>query len=506
MQSINTMSCDNRIMAANRGSEGCERVMGDALLVFRSKRWRRLLLSSLLVSLALASAPLWAQVPAVRFEHISVEDGLSHSAVNAIEQDRHGFLWFATRNGLNRYDGYRFRVFQHDPEDPDSLPHNSVFDVMEDRQGRLWVVTHSGLDRFHRDEERFIRYRHDPANPRSISSDLVGMVYEDRAGRLWVGTLDGLNRLESGGTFVRYPHDPADEGSLSDPRIVDLTEDREGRLWVGTYGGLDRLDGQSGTFRHFRHDPADPRSLSDNLVNAIREDADGVLWVGTARGLNRFDRETETFTRYRQGSVDLTTERIWELFVDQLGEVWVGTLNDGLIRIPRGGGAPTQYRHDARDPWSLNGDRVQAIFEDRSGILWVSTYVGVNKYDRRREQFAIYRREPSREQSLTDSNISAILERSLGDVMGGHLGQGAQSSRPATQHRGPLSARRRSFPGERENDERTKPARRHRASLVRGPLGSSMGRHLGRIGAARYQPGDVHRLSSGSGGSDESGQ
>ncbi len=380
-----------------------------------AKRWRWLLIPGLLASLEVGPVPLRAQTPAVRFEHLSVEAGLSHSAVLDIEQDRFGFLWLGARNGLNRYDGYRFRVFQHDPEDPTSLSAGIVFALVEDRQGELWIGTRNGLNRFHRAEERFIRYPHDPEDPRSLSSDYVLAIFEDHTGSLWVGTAEGLNRRGPDGTFVRYLHDPADERSLSDSRILALAEDREGRLWVGSNGGLDLFDRRSATFRHFRHDPADPRSLSDNRVRAIREDASGDLWVGTVRGLNRLDgaasgRETETFTRYRHGPVDLATEGILELVLDREGELWVGTLNAGLIRIPRGAGPPIQYRHDAADSWSLSGDRVLSIFEDQSGILWAGTYVGLNKYHRRREQFAIYRREPGRAQSLTDSNISAILE------------------------------------------------------------------------------------------------
>ncbi len=374
-----------------------------------TRRWRWLLIPSLVASLAIAP-PLQAQTPATRFEHLSVEDGLSHSAIMAIAQDRYGFLWIGTRNGLNRYDGYRFRVFQHDPEDPTSLADSDIDSIYEDRSGELWIGTSGGLHRFDRAEERFIRYLHDPEDPRSLSHNFVTAIFEDHTRTLWIATYGGLNRLAADGAFQHYLHDPADARALSDSWVETLAEDGEGRLWVGTNGGLDLYDRPSGTFRHYRHDPANPQGLSDNRISAIREDADGNLWVGTDRGLNRFDRETETFTRYRHGPVDLTTERIIELGADREGELWVGTFNAGLIRIPRGAAPPVQYRHHPADPRSLSGDRVLSIFEDRSGILWFGTWVGLNKYDRRLEQFALYRWEPGRDQTLTDSNISAILE------------------------------------------------------------------------------------------------
>ncbi|MCP4658373.1 MAG: hypothetical protein GY856_23410, partial [bacterium] len=152
---------------ADRASDGRGQETGAALAVLgRAKRWRWLLIPSLLASLATTPPPLGAQTPATRFEHLSVEDGLSHSAIHDIAQDRHGFLWLATRNGLNRYDGYRFRVFQHDPQDPTSLSHNVVEELWVDRRGELWVGTLDGLNRFDRAEERFIRYLHDPEDPR----------------------------------------------------------------------------------------------------------------------------------------------------------------------------------------------------------------------------------------------------------------------------------------------------------------------------------------------------
>ncbi|MCP3983144.1 MAG: hypothetical protein GY723_02070, partial [bacterium] len=152
----------------------------------------------------------------------------SHSAVYTIVQDRHGFLWLGTRNGLNRYDGYRFRVFQHDPEDPDSLSGGSASALLEDRRGDLWIGTQSGLDRFHRTEERFLHQRHDPEDPRSLSSDLVYAIFEDRAGTLWVATYEGLNRRAPDGTFVRYLHDPSGQRGAVSGRSADAA-DRGGR-------------------------------------------------------------------------------------------------------------------------------------------------------------------------------------------------------------------------------------------------------------------------------------
>ena len=157
-----------------------------------------------------------APTPQLRFDRISVEDGLSSSTVMAIHQDAQGFLWFATSNGLNRYDGYRFKTYKNDPQQPDSLSDNNLRVIYADRHGELWVGTrNSGLNRFRRAEESFERYRHDPADPRSLSHDAVLAVVADHADRLWVGTEDGLNLLRAeDGTFARRPDDTGGDTHL----------------------------------------------------------------------------------------------------------------------------------------------------------------------------------------------------------------------------------------------------------------------------------------------------
>jgi hypothetical protein len=139
--------------------------------------------------------PSLSQVP--KFTHITIEQGLSDQRVQAIVQDRTGFIWFGTNNGLNRYDGYNVVAYRHDPPNPHSLSGNFVEDLYEDRSGTLWVGTRSGLNAFDRRTERFTRYWHDPADPQSLSSDWVWAIAEDQRGRLWIGTLGGgLNCLE----------------------------------------------------------------------------------------------------------------------------------------------------------------------------------------------------------------------------------------------------------------------------------------------------------------------
>ncbi len=188
----------------------------------------------------------------IQFSRLSAADGLSQSSVNAIAQDQEGYLWIATQEGLNRFDGYQLTVFQHDDRQADSLPHNWVWDIHVDRSGGLWVGTDGGgLGLYDRRTGGFRHYRHDSNDVRSLSSDRVRTVYHDRRDVIWIGTDGGgLNRFDPAtGTFVRYVHNADDPQSLAHDTVLSIHEDRSGGLWVGTDGGgLSCLDRQTGNF------------------------------------------------------------------------------------------------------------------------------------------------------------------------------------------------------------------------------------------------------------------
>ncbi len=259
-------------------------------------------------SVAILGQPASQEPPSqyLRFSRLTAEDGLPNDQVWDVVQDNDGFMWFATVDGLSRYDGNSFRVFRHDVSNPSSLSQSYTQDLLLDKSGALWVGTwDGGLNQYSRETERFIRYRHDPENPRSLSNNSVRSIFEDRAGTIWVGTLGGLNKLDlESGQFTQYRHNPDDPHSLSHDTVWTIFEDGNGIMWVGTAGGLDTFDPGTETFNHYRHDPDDPQSLSHITVRSIFEDRTGALWVGTLRGFNRFNRETEQFTRHQHDPRD----------------------------------------------------------------------------------------------------------------------------------------------------------------------------------------------------------
>ena len=174
------------------------------------------------------SLPLQADASDLKFNHFTVEQGLSHSSIYCIAQDNYGFLWFGTMDGLNRFDGYSFKIYRRDNNSPNSLGQNVISDLMTDKSGMLWISTDSrGLDRYDPAADRFTHFRSDPHNPRTIGSNSIWTVYEDSTGTLWIGTNGGgLNRFEAGSqTFKRYVPDPRDKNRLIDPSVRCIVEE-----------------------------------------------------------------------------------------------------------------------------------------------------------------------------------------------------------------------------------------------------------------------------------------
>jgi ligand-binding sensor domain-containing protein/serine phosphatase RsbU (regulator of sigma subunit) len=380
----------------------------------------------LLGSLSLAAHPADRRFQtALVFEHISIERGLSQSIVEGIAQDQKGFMWFITEDGINRFDGYNFRIFKHNSNDPGSLSHNELKAICIDHLGSIWVGTfYQGLERFDRETERFTHFRHDPGNPRSLGSDIVRTIVEDRNGELWVGTTGGgLNRLDrTSGEFIHYRHDPGDPFTLSNDDVRATAVDATGALWVGTTGGgLNRLDTASGRFTRYLHDLGNPRSLSSDDVRAILQDRRGNLWVGTyGGGLDRLDQESATFTHYRhdpRNPLSLGSDSVLCITEDSTGTLWVGTDGGGLNRFDEQTGTFIRYLNDPNNRTSLSSNRVYSLFEDQSSVLWIGTYgEGLNKADLKKKNFLHFMSNPNARNSLNIDIVWSFWEDRPGNL------------------------------------------------------------------------------------------
>ncbi|HEY9527456.1 MAG TPA: two-component regulator propeller domain-containing protein, partial [Anaerolineales bacterium] len=174
----------------------------------------------------------------LRFDHISIEQGLSQSSVKVILQDRRGFLWFGTEDGLNRYDGYNVKIYKPDPDAINSLSDRWITSIVEDQDGYLWIGTRLGLNRYDPYTEEFIHFIHDDANPVSLIDNHINVLYMDKKDNLWIGTTSGLDLFDrASGTFKHYVYSPSQQEGISGKSITALYQDSRGRFWVGTFAG-----------------------------------------------------------------------------------------------------------------------------------------------------------------------------------------------------------------------------------------------------------------------------
>ena len=358
---------------------------------------------------------LYPQSQDIKFEHLSVEQGLSNNHIRSILQDHQGFMWFATGEGLNKYDGYKFTTYRHDPEDSTSLSHNDLTWVYENPSGDLWISTiGGGLNKYVREKDNFINYKHNPDDPESIITDVmqqtVGFQYNG-TDVLWIGTQYGLDKMDLiTHKFKHYPH--TDKG-FPYSYIEAMAVDSSGLVWIGGPAGLYKFDPRTELFTNYQNDPENPFSLSDNVVLSLWLDNSGILWVGTTGGgLNKFDPKKEQFIRYQHDPDNhhsLSNNWVSAIYKDRSGVLWVGTAAGGLNKFDPSGKQFSHYKHNPGNPNSISDNTVISIYEDKSGVLWVGTWGGINKFDPEKSKFSNYMSIPGNRNSISDSYIWSIF-------------------------------------------------------------------------------------------------
>ena len=356
-------------------------------------------------TLAHSGVPAMASL---RFTHLTSNDGLSQNNITKILQDKRGFMWFATRDGLNRYDGNTFVVYKNNPDDPWSLSANYIEDFIQDDQGYLWIATHTGgVDKFDPSTERFTHYRHNPNNPKSLGSNRVESILRDSRGYLWIGTQDsGLDKFDPATEIFTHYH--ADRDTQFGGRITSITEDSYGDIWFVGERGLFHLNFKTGQIA------SPPGSINGLAADSVYEDKEGNFWMlawAPIVGLIKYDPRAERMTQYpHEASGGVPNSKI----LDDKGKgFWVPS-SLGLYYFDRQTEHMTLlFHHDDTNPDSLNDDTVAAIYQDRAGVLWVGTENGgLNVLNFQQEQFGSYAHRPGEPNSLSPGAITSIYEDS----------------------------------------------------------------------------------------------
>ncbi|WP_333819768.1 hybrid sensor histidine kinase/response regulator [Ohtaekwangia sp.] len=424
----------------------------------------------ILFALILGPGIILAQQKSIKFRHLNTSHGLSQDHVNAILKGYKGFMWFATDEGLNKYDGYEFNVYRHDPADTTSISNNYVYDMLEDDKNHLWVATGSGLDildrerdifmhysptdslisvrdiyqdkknriwlgttiglfLFERDSKAFKQYLYNDKGQFSLNQNYIYKITEDTDGDLWIATQDGLNRFNpETGKYQRYVHDPEDTYSVGANWIKSVYTDAKGNVWVGTQGGGIALYNKAAdNFKNYYHNPSDPYSLGYNDILSFAEDAGGRLWIGTENGgISIFNYKTETFTTYQHNLFDessVSNNSIYSIYKDDIGNMWIGTWSGGVNFVPRFGQKFELYTQVANDK-GLSSNIILAIAGDSKGNFWIGTDGGgLNCFNRATKTFTSYRHNPANPNSLASDYVLSVVEASPGVLaLGYHRG------------------------------------------------------------------------------------
>jgi len=357
------------------------------------------------------------------FEHIrfspSQNDWDGSFAPWSIYEDRAHNLWIgACGSGVFKINlkPQKFTHYVHEPENARSLSGHDILSFFEDSKGLLWIaIREGGLDRFDPKTEEFTHFKHEPQNPRTLSHNTVHPIYEDRAGTIWFGTLGGLNKFESEKKyFTRYLHDPANPYSLSSDRIGAILEDRDGALWIATYSGvINKLDRQTEKFYHFMPDSSAEVISQLKKSVALFEDRRNNLWVAIFETLYHFDRRTNQFTRVKAAQNDNSFWGGRAFFEDHRGAIW--GQDYALCKLDIDSRQFIRYRVRPNEKRELGFDSahntVQALYEDKNGMLWCGTRYGLHKFDPQQERFVAHYYEKD---GLANHNFLRIVGDNAG--------------------------------------------------------------------------------------------
>lgn len=428
-----------------------------------------------------------SQVSDIAFDHKFFEQGLSQSIVKCIFQDRIGFMYFGTEDGLNIYDGYSFKVLRKQSDDQNSLSYNDITTMCEDDSGGIWIGTfNSGVNLLNPETKKIIRFNFDFQNQNSISNDNINAVIHDKEGNIWIGTDNGLSEIkrskegkhdfvinrgiqESEGKTVlntgrilsllcdkngslwvgtqnglykysksntkyflshKFSGDSQNRNDLSNSTVKCLFEDSNGDIWIGTENGLNKLSNEkssTGTIIKYYYSPSLFNSISQNDITAICEDASGLIWIGTnGGGINIFDKKRNKFYSYQHDPLDdrsISVNEIRSLFLDRSGIIWIGTYGGGLNKVSRGTGQFYHYKYRANDPNTLSHSIIWSFFQDKDSILWIGTHNGLDKLNRKTNTYHHFLHSAN-QNSLSNNVVRVITPIGQDKLMIGTNGGG----------------------------------------------------------------------------------
>lgn len=312
----------------------------------------------------------YAQSKNLIFNNINIEQGISQSTIEDIFQDSEGYIWLGTNDGLNRYNGYEFKIYNYE-EYQNSISHNGITDITEDKYGNIWVNTVSGVNKINKKTEKISNYTEINGK---IKEDSTTEIIVTKDNNILVGTYEGLNIYNA--KEDRFDIILEQKDGILSSCIYSIDEDINGNIWIGTELGLNKLSKDFKVLETY--------TSESEIYNIFCDDENGFLWAGSdSSGLLKIDTKTKEVKQYINNIEDLNSlpaNQVGAIIRDSKGNLWVGTTN-GLARYNEKNDSFDVYKNKVYDKNSLVYNDVRSIIEDREGVLWVGTYSGISIFD-----------------------------------------------------------------------------------------------------------------------------
>ena len=371
----------------------------------------------------------------VKFNHYTTDDGLSHGIVKSIFQDKSGFMWFGTEDGLNKFDGYNFTIFQNNPIDSNSISNNVINAIIQDNEGLIWIGTNWGLNSYNPINNKFTKYLQNPNSDYQLSDNVIQSIFEDEYGIIWIGTENGglVGFDKKIGKFTGYNYNPNETSSLPSNNINCIFQSKDGNMWIGTNVGISKFKKLTGLFINYKlKDSVDSLWNSiNNKVTCILEDSKSRFWIGTDNnGINLFDKNTEQFQNFSLKSIENaenSKNKIREIIEDADHKIWFAT-SSGLTFFDEEKKEFNKYyqnQNDIDDNFSLNYNDLNALYKDKSGSIWIGTNgKGINVFHPKRIKFNHYRKSDYDQKEFTSNLIHGFAQKKDGSIIIGTNGGG----------------------------------------------------------------------------------
>ncbi len=389
----------------------------------------------------------------IKFQHYTSEDGLSQRSVMSILQDKKGYLWFGTRDGLNKFDGNKFIIYKHDTEDPKSLSNNNIHSIYEDKSGNLWVGTKNGLNKYNPKEDNFIQYKQSD----NIRDNIIWDIKEIDHNLIWIATDNGIKEINTVSNKIKKIQSQTNKrNSISDNKTRYILKSKDGNIWICNTKYIDLYLPRSKTFSRINY----PKSRSNNIhlndlptlfidqknnlwlgyeeglakydpikkefiefeffdkkpiktaVRSICEDNIGNLWIGTYSGLyisNTTRKNLMHIVHYEDDANSLSQNSIYKIFKDSRGDMWIGTWANGLNYYNSDNSSFKKISFGNTNN-KLNYRVVSGIAEDLNGNLWIGTEGGgLNFYNRKTKKFSYFKNKADDPNSLNANNVKSVI-------------------------------------------------------------------------------------------------